>query len=850
MYRHGGNFHALKEEYSGRLIDFSANINPLGAPVWLRSLINREMENLVYYPDPRCQKLKNALAKKWNVSPDSIVLGNGVNDLIYALPRALNPSRVLISIPAYMDYAEAAVSSNKKIQYVSGKDDFSVDYEALNKEIRANDLIFLGHPANPTGCFLGIDAVLELAKQHPTADFIIDEAFIDFADRAETFINKPRKNIAVLQSFTKFYAIPGIRLGALFSSPEIAGKVIGQLPAWSVNHLAQVIGEKAIEDSGFIKKSRDSTKELNEALFSDLQKIDGLTIFPSRVNFFLCRLSEELLDVAALENKLLKQHGIIIRNCQNYQGLGDRYFRVAVRNAAENQFLCAALADCLELKRRVKSKPKVTPSLMFQGTSSSAGKSLLTAAFGRILIQDGIQVAPFKAQNMSNNSYVTHDGLEMARAQVVQAQACRLAPDIRMSPILLKPGSDRGSQVIVNGKPVGNMKVFEYREYKKKARPEVQAAYDSLAAEYDAIILEGAGSPGEVNLKKDDIVNMRMAQHAQSPVLLVGDIDRGGVFASFVGTMAVLDQWERDLVAGFVVNKFRGDARLLDDAFKYVKNYTAIDVLGTVPYLHKHGIPEEDSVSFKEGLSDCETAAGAIEIAVIDLPHISNFTDLDPLLVEPDVNLRIIRDSADFANADIVILPGSKNTIVDLLFLKESGMAQALNNYVESGHGELIGICAGFQMLGKQIHDPLGLESANKSVDGLGFLDLETTLAEEKTLRQTQCRHSPSKLDLKAYEIHHGKTINYSEQVIIDSGENEITGSGNEGKKVWGSYLHGIFEADEFRRWLIDQARVRKNLEPLVSVQTEYDLEENFDQLANMVRESVDTKKIYQIMGL
>lgn len=840
----------MKEEYSKELIDFSANINPLGTPVWLRALINREIENLVCYPDPHCQKLRNALGEKWQVSPESIVLGNGSNELIYALPRALKPRRVVIASPAYVDYAKAAASSNRKVLSVPGKEDLSVAYESLNKEIQAEDLIFLGHPANPTACLLDSGAVLEMAEQHPSANFIIDEAFIDFAEHAETFIGASLQNIAVLRSFTKFYAIPGIRLGALVSSPGIADKVFGQLPAWTVNHLAQVIGEKAIGDSGFIQESKALTKQLNEALFSGLQKIKGITVFPSQVNFFLCCLSEALPDVVTVADKLLNEHGIVIRNCQNYRGLGKRHFRVAVRSAVENQLLCEALADCLGQRSRVKSKPKATPSLMVQGTSSNAGKSMLTAAFGRILSQDGIKVAPFKAQNMSNNSFVTHDGLEMARAQVVQAQACRVAPDIRMSPVLLKPGSDTGSQVIVNGKPVGNMGVFEYRDYKEKIRTEVCTAYDSLAEEYDAIVLEGAGSPGEVNLKKYDIVNMRMALYAEAPVLLIGDIDRGGVFASFVGTMDVLDQWERDLVAGFIVNKFRGDARLLDDAFEYVKNYTSVDVLGTIPYLPRHGIPEEDSVSFKESPPNQETSADAIEIAVIDLPHISNFTDLDPFLVEPDVNLRVIRDSTDFARADIVILPGSKNTIVDLLFLKESGIALALKNYVESGCGELVGICAGFQMLGKKIHDPLGVESTNKTIDGLGFLDLDTTLGEEKTLCQRQCRHTLSTLSLKGYEIHHGRTINHSEQVYVDGNDNEITGCGNEGKRVWGSYLHGIFDMDEFRRWFIDRARIRKNLEPFVSVQAKYDLEENFDQLANMVRESVDLKKVYQIMGL
>lgn len=310
-----------------------------------------------------------------------------------------------------------------------------------------------------------------------------------------------------------------------------------------------------------------------------------------------------------------------------------------------------------------------TPALMLQGTSSNAGKSILTAAFCRILLQDGYRVAPFKAQNMALNSHVTADGLELGRAQAVQAAACRLDVDVRMNPVLLKPNSDTGSQVVVMGRPVGNMRVREYMAYKPVAFDAARAAYDSLAADVDVMVLEGAGSPAEVNLKAHDIVNMAMARHAEAKVLLVGDIDRGGVFASLVGTMELLDPWERDLVAGFVLNKFRGDATLLSPAYDVVTGRTGKPFLGVVPWLHDLGLPDEDSVSFRETLAgrapDVPAGGGMLDIVLVDLPHISNFTDLDALRREPDVAVRVVRSPEQLGSPDAIILPGSKNTLGD-----------------------------------------------------------------------------------------------------------------------------------------------------------------------------------------
>ncbi len=339
---------------------------------------------------------------------------------------------------------------------------------------------------------------------------------------------------------------------------------------------------------------------------------------------------------------------------------------------------------------------------MFQGTSSNAGKSVLTAALCRILLQDGLRVAPFKSQNMSLNSFVTADGGEMGRAQVVQAQACRLEPDVRMNPILLKPNSDTGCQVIVRGRPVGNMRVMEYVRYKPQAFAAAKECYDSLASQYDAIVLEGAGSPGEVNLKSHDIVNMQMARYAEAPVLIVGDIDRGGVFASFVGTMEVLDQWERAMVAGWIVNRFRGDAGLLTDALDYTLAHTGRAVLGVVPHLAALNIPQEDSVEFKSGALDRHAAGGddaRVEIAVIELPHISNFTDFDALSSEPDVRVRIVRRLEDLGGnaVDAIILPGSKNTLGDLEYLKRSGLAAKITEIAAAQARRSSAFAAGFR---------------------------------------------------------------------------------------------------------------------------------------------------------
>jgi len=485
---------------------------------------------------------------------------------------------------------------------------------------------------------------------------------------------------------------------------------------------------------------------------------------------------------------------------------------------------------------------------MFQGTCSDAGKSIITAALCRILYQDGIRVAPFKAQNMSLNSFVTLQGDEMGRAQVVQAQAARLDPDCRMNPILLKPNSDTGSQIIVCGKPVGNMSVLDYNDYKPKVWNSVCKCYDGLAAEHDVVVLEGAGSPGEVNLKADDIVNMKMAAYAEAPVILVGDIDRGGVYASFVGIMEVLAEWERKLVAGFLVNKFRGQASLLESAHRYVKLHTGREVFGVVPHLANLGLPEEDSVSFKKGSFNKMRSGDGAEVVVVNLPHISNFTDVEPFLEEPDVTLRIVDNAADIGMPQAIILPGSKNVIHDLRFLKEGGFTEIIDRCLENGC-EIVGICGGYQMLGRTIKDPHAIESNDGQLNGLGYLDMETVIELEKNLTRKSGIHQRSGKEVFGYEIHHGIS-SMTQLPLLRFDDGTTCGRMERSEKIWGCYLHGIFDSDEFRRWFIDRLRVNAGLQPVGEIVAPYNLEIAFDRLADCVRQNVDMNALYALLKL
>ncbi len=493
---------------------------------------------------------------------------------------------------------------------------------------------------------------------------------------------------------------------------------------------------------------------------------------------------------------------------------------------------------------------------MLQGTSSNAGKSILTAAFCRIFQQDGYSVAPFKAQNMSLNSGVTLMGEEMGRAQIVQAQAARIDPCARMNPILLKPHSDTGSQVVLMGKALGHMRVGEYFAKKKELWHTVIKAYDDLAQEHDIMVLEGAGSPAEINLKEHDIVNMRMAAHAKASVLLVGDIDRGGVYASFLGTWFTFSEEEKALLTGYIVNRFRGDASYLEPAHVYMQEQTHVPVLGTIPYISDINIPEEDMAGFSwNATENCEKEAHILDIGVVMLKRVSNYTDVAPLMFEADVRVRPIRRSEDFGNPDIIIIPGSKSVVHDLEDLRTSGIAEKIMQHAAKDKW-IFGICGGLQMLGKEIHDPHAIESSQNVVQALGLMDICSTFAKDKTLIKVRSATTPLGVDAHGYEIHHGLTTHgaSAKPLFLRNGDNYTTEEervcGYVNGRRYATYLHGIFDDDNFRRCFIDHVRNDIAMPAYTGERGCYNLENALDRLADVVRRSCDMQKIYASMGL
>lgn len=515
--------------------------------------------------------------------------------------------------------------------------------------------------------------------------------------------------------------------------------------------------------------------------------------------------------------------------------------------------------------------------LMIQGTASSVGKSILVTALCRIFKQDGYSVVPYKSQNMSLNSYITLDGKEMGRAQVLQAYACGMEPEVYMNPILLKPTSDKKSQVIVNGKVYGNYTAMEYHNMKPVFRDMLKQQFQELEKNFDIIVMEGAGSPAEINLRDRDIVNMGMAELVDAPVILAGDIDKGGVFASLAGTMLLLREDEKKRVKGTIINKFRGDIDILKPGLNMLQDIVKIPCIGVVPYFNLQLEDEDGAIEFEK------KTHGAIDIAVVKLPHISNFTDLDALKAEEDVSIRFITNVEEFGNPDMIIIPGSKNTIEDLLKLRENGLEARIREYSKTEI--VIGICGGYQMLGNFVKDPYGVETDNLNTEGMKLLDIDTIFEEEKVTSRVKAiaasedlfkdvnkyivnynnvdekkeceKHNSMNSSVYGYEIHMGicKYGDNSKPLfnIIDKNGQKVNyndGAINKKGNIMGTYIHGIFDSVYFREYIVNFLRNKKGINLKKSKEYEKLRERELDRLADIVREALDMESIYKIMGL
>jgi adenosylcobyric acid synthase len=536
-------------------------------------------------------------------------------------------------------------------------------------------------------------------------------------------------------------------------------------------------------------------------------------------------------------------------------------------------------------------------TLMFLGTGSDVGKSILTAAFCRILKQDGYRVAPFKAQNMALNSFITPEGGEMGRAQVVQAEAAGIEPHVDMNPILLKPTSHIGSQVIVRGKVVGNFAAGDYYQYKKGLLPVVRESFERLASSYDVVVLEGAGSAVELNLKEHDLVNLAMAEMADAPCILVGDIDRGGIFAALLGSFMLLTSAEQQRIMGFIVNKLRGDPELFTNGVDILQSRSGRPVLGVVPYFDDIAVAEEDSVALSKRIRDGETRGGGTErlpIGVVRLPFISNYTDFDCFEQDPAVELLYFNRPDQVFQFAAVILPGSKNTLDDLAFLRRTGLADAILAYEKAG-GTVVGLCGGYQMLGRHILDPHGVESDLGELPGLGLLDMVTAMELDKITSQVEAIRLPiptpqhetkdrserghnsmvingqplpeepfglSEESVYGYEIHMGVSRSDGAcwplfRIIkrngrpVDQLDGLITADG----RVWGTYIHGVFDNDTFRREFLGRLRQRRGTAAEFGATAEAFRfrqwkEEQYDRLAAHIRQHCQVDTVYRLMGL
>jgi len=477
------------------------------------------------------------------------------------------------------------------------------------------------------------------------------------------------------------------------------------------------------------------------------------------------------------------------------------------------------------------------PTVMVQGTTSDAGKSTLVAGLCRAMHRRGVRVAPFKPQNMSLNSAVGVDGGELGRAQALQAQAAGIDPTSDMNPVLIKPNSDTGAQIIIHGRPVGELSAAAYHDYKPIARQAVLTSYDRLSAAYDLILVEGAGSPAEINLREGDIANMGFAEAVDCPVVLIADIDRGGVFAHLVGTLALLRESERARITGFVINRFRGDLALLAPGLEWLVAHTGKPVFGVLPYLEGLHIDAEDAIS---RLPECAAPCAGLAVRVPVLPRIANHTDLDPLRVHPQVDFRYVQDGAELAGADLVILPGSKSVRADLAWLRERGWQRHLERHVRYG-GKLIGICGGLQMLGERIADPHGLESAAGESAGFGWLELETVLHPEKQLRNVSGRLRLDEARVRGYEIHMGESRGAAlDRPALSLDDGRPDGAMSADGRILGTYLHGLFEEPEACTALLRWA----GLAAPVAIDHAQQREQMLERLADCIERSLDLERL------
>ena len=880
--------------YSGIRHNFSSNIYAHADLDGLKLFLATRLDGIAAYPEPEPEALEALIAGREGVGRECVLVTSGATEAIYLIAqmaRAEGVEHFVCHQPTFSEYADA---SRLNGLLPAGEDE---EGQALR---------WLCNPNNPTGLVMPPEEVLRLSARSRLT--VLDQSYEDYTAEPLPSAGAVLQagNILRLHSLTKTFAVPGLRIGYVLGAPALISRLRRFLRPWSVNALAIEAAEwlirheaRAVGDIGsYLAEARRLRQRLSE--------IPGLSVAPTQTNFMLARI--EGLTAARLKERLAEDYGILIRDASNFEGLSPHHFRVAAQTPEEDDLLVSAIASCLQGEGRAFVSAGEKPvwqdlsPVMLAGTGSDVGKSVLAAALCRIFLQDGYQPAPFKAQNMALNSYATPEGLEIGRAQAMQAEAAGIPCHTDMNPLLLKPQGDMTSQVVLNGRPIGNRSAYQF--WRREAgegengpsgqagisscsscsscsssssqssssspsslsspstqidfRAEVCAAYDRLSARYNPIVMEGAGSISELNLRRTDLVNLPMARHAGAAVLLVADIDRGGVFASVYGSIALQTPQDRALIKGIIINKFRGDLRLFDSGRRLIEELCGVPVLGVIPYFHDIRIEEEDSVALDRRVRQSHSPApgdaaegNTVSVAVVKLRHLSNYTDFDALDEDPRIRLFYTQEPGELQRADIIILPGSKSTLDDLLWLRRSGLAEAILEARRRGK-TVIGICGGYQMMGAEVCDPDHVEGPVERLPGLGLLPVTTTMSGQKVTRQTtfQTRLAGTGTQpLRGYEIHMGETAPLegtapSPFALLDDGRED---GFLRDERCWGSYLHGVLDNGPVIDALLAPfaARLEATSRPLDYAAFK---EEQYDRLALHVRKYLDVERLYEIL--
>jgi adenosylcobyric acid synthase len=796
------------------VLDLAVSLNPVAPD--LRILVASTLASLRHYPD--LETAREELSSCIGVPSSQLLLTNGGSEAISLVAAELRRGWVV-------------------------EPDFSL-YRRYLGEIAPDAGRWLSNPNNPTGRLVADGEVAA----------VFDEAFYPLACGRWTRGDHLRGSV-VVGSLTKVLSCPGLRLGYVISTDEeLIGRLARRQPEWSVSSVAAASLPPLLELVD-LPAFASSVAALRSELVGMLGN-HGIKADPSDANFVLVR------DVPGLRERLA-HHAVLVRDCASF-GLPGAV-RIAVPDDRGLERLETALQhlDGVSSRRSARRvhRQQVPPAsigggLLVCGTSSDAGKSQFVAGLCRLLARRGVKVAPFKAQNMSLNSYATRSGHEISRAQAMQAMAAGIDPEPAMNPVLLKPVSSGMSQVVVMGEPLGEIGSRGYLATRRAALlPAVLAAFSSLRERFDVVICEGAGSPAEINLLEGDIVNLRFADAVGIPALMVGDIDRGGVFASLVGTHAVLPDVLRRRVRAFVINKLRGDPEILAGGLERVEEMTHWRCLGVLPHLGDLTLEAEDSLGLERLISSQARADAVIDVAVVALPHMANFTDLDALCVEPAVSVRTVAEASQLGRPDLLILPGSKSTVADLSWMRSEGLAEAVRAAADDPDGPVVlGICAGYQMLGRFIDDDY--ESRIGRVEALGLLPVATRFSVDKRSRQR--RGEALACPIVAYEIHQGEvfTLDPSDSAPFAQLDDAFgigpEGCSVRGGKVAGTALHGLFESDSFRAAYLGRVWSRGNASsevPIGRLSYQSLRESQIDRVADAMEECVDVAAVMQLIA-